>query len=523
MTQNTPAAFMSYTHSDDQYGHLTTLRERFSHEVRMQIGIEFPIFQDRKDIQWGQNWRLRIDNSLDQTTFLIPIITPSFFNSKACRDELTRFIEREKKLDRTDLILPVYYVDTTLLNDAELRATDPLAEVIASRQYADWRELRFEPFTNPQVSKMLAQLAVQVRNALPRVQPTKEAPAKTRAAPKAQPSAAMKGESSEQLTESPTAKKEPPTRIVDPMHRGDFATIKEAINAVEPGTRVLVRPGLYQEGLAIDKPLEIIGDGEPGDVVIQAAGMHVVQFQTTMGRLVNLTLRQMGGGKYHCVDIAQGRLELTDCDITSLSLACVGIHGGADPRLRRNRIHSSKDDGVLIYENAQGTLEDNDIFANTFSGVEIKDGADPTLRRNRIYKSKAGVKVHAGGQGTLEDNDIFGNAFSGVEIQDMGNPTLRRNRIHDGKQCGVYVYKGGQGTLEDNDIFSHDSSGIISHDGGNPMVSNNRINKNGHYAVWVHEKGAGTFENNDLTDNVKGAWFISEDSQANVTRINNKE
>ena len=81
-----------------------------------QTGQEFTIFQDR-DIQWGQNWKRRIEKSLDEeVTFLIPIITPSFFKSKACRDELGRFLERERRLNRDDLILPVYYVDTPLIN-----------------------------------------------------------------------------------------------------------------------------------------------------------------------------------------------------------------------------------------------------------------------------------------------------------------------------------------------------------------------------------------------------------------------
>ena len=51
MTKNKPAALMSYVHSDDKYKQLSTLRERLSDEVQMQIGIEFPIFQDTKDIQ----------------------------------------------------------------------------------------------------------------------------------------------------------------------------------------------------------------------------------------------------------------------------------------------------------------------------------------------------------------------------------------------------------------------------------------------------------------------------------------
>lgn len=83
-----PAAFMSYAHIDDEYGHLTEFRKRLSHEVQVQTGEEFPIFQDRNDIQWGQTWEACVEEALYEVTFLIPIITPSFLNSQPCRDEL---------------------------------------------------------------------------------------------------------------------------------------------------------------------------------------------------------------------------------------------------------------------------------------------------------------------------------------------------------------------------------------------------------------------------------------------------
>ena len=60
------AAFMSYARIDDQHdnGQVSELRQRLSVEVQVQIGEEFPIFQDREDIAWGQNWRTRIENAL---------------------------------------------------------------------------------------------------------------------------------------------------------------------------------------------------------------------------------------------------------------------------------------------------------------------------------------------------------------------------------------------------------------------------------------------------------------------------
>lgn len=471
-----PAAFLSYAHDDDKYEHITKFRERLGDEVQMVVGDEFIIFQDRKDIHWGQNWRQRLEDSIDEVTFLVPIITPRFFNRPYCREELQRFLEREKQLGRNDLVLPVYFIDTPLLNEDELRAKDQLAQAIASRQYADWRNLRHEPFTNPLVGRTLENLAMQIRDALPRVQIVR--PPAAPAPPEIKQSSAPAEESGTKSTPSQPTKVEPPTCIVDPLHRGDFATISEAISKSAPGTRILVRPGLYTEGLILDKPLEIIGDGEPGEVIVQASDRNVLLFQTTMGRVTNLTLRQAGGGGWFAVDIAQGRLELEDCDITGQELACVGIHNGADPRLRRNRIHDGKSGGIYVYEN---------------------------------------------GLGTLEDNDIFGTADAGVAITERGNPTLRHNRIHDCKEDGVFVYGDGLGTLEDNDIFGNTYAGVEVKEGGNPTLRNNRINKNDYEGIWIYEGGRGTFEGNDLRGNKMGAWDIAADCEANVKRSNNQE
>jgi len=118
-------------------------------------------FQDRKDIKWGQQWKERIEESIDTATFFIPIITPRFFKSPACRTECERFRDREKKLNRSDFILPVYYVNCPILDEVE-KTDDPLAKVIAGRQHTDLRELRFDLFTSPLVRKMIANMATQI-------------------------------------------------------------------------------------------------------------------------------------------------------------------------------------------------------------------------------------------------------------------------------------------------------------------------------------------------------------------------
>jgi parallel beta-helix repeat protein len=518
-----PAAFMSYVRFNDEHddGQLSAFRQRLSAEVRAQTGDDFPIFQDHNDIAWGQSWQQRIDETLDAVTLLLVIITPGLFRSPACRAEVTRFLDRERELGRQDLILPVYYISAREMDDPGLRETDELARVLAERQLADWRELRFEAFTAPAVRKAIAQLAARMRDAF--WLPPPAAPARPARAGQAASSPAQAEQPA--TTARVIAKTEPPTHVVDAYQRGDFATVGAAVKAARPGDRILVRPGLYEEALIVNKPLEILGDGPVADIEIRASGTHTLLFNASIGRVANLTLRQAGGaGLWFGVDIAQGRLDLEGCDISSQSGACVGIHDGADPRLRRNHIHDGKQDGVFVYDDGRGTLEDNDISGNALSGVEIKIGGDPTLRRNHIHDGKSGgVYVHNDGRGTLEDNDISGNALPGVTITTGGDPTLRRNHIRDGKRAGVFVSEAGRGTLEDNDISGNAFSGVSITTGGDPTLCHNKITRNGYKAVWISDGGRGTLEDNDLTNNARGAWDIAEECQDNVTRARNQE
>jgi len=123
----------------------------------MHTGETFKIFQDRNDLAWGQSWKERIDDSIDSVTFLIPIITPSYFRSPACRSEFDRFRDREFKLGNNNLILPIYYLSADELDDSE--NTDDIGIVLRSRQYQDLRPFRFVALEDLAFVEALAELA----------------------------------------------------------------------------------------------------------------------------------------------------------------------------------------------------------------------------------------------------------------------------------------------------------------------------------------------------------------------------
>jgi hypothetical protein len=165
---NSPAnAFFSYVRSDDSDGYLSKLREFLSSEVHLQWGSKFEVFQDTKDIRTGQEFEGVIKLNLDQVSFLIAILTPSYFRSKYCRYELEYFLKREKEQNRNDLVIPIYYVDCDL-QDENAQANDPLIKKISQKNFFDWRSLRTKQFDTEEVRGSLVKLGRHVVEALKR-------------------------------------------------------------------------------------------------------------------------------------------------------------------------------------------------------------------------------------------------------------------------------------------------------------------------------------------------------------------
>jgi len=247
---------------------------------------------------------------------------------------------------------------------------------------------------------------------------------------------------------------------------------------VPEGATIKVRPGLYRESLVLDKDVEIIGEGERAEIVLETTGAHCITMATDRAAVRNLTLRQRSqpSDEKGCVHIPQGELLLEDCDLTSDSLSCIEIcNAGTAPIIRRCAIHDSASAGVYVHSQGEGFLEDCQIYANAYAGVEISTGSNPTLRGCRIALNRDGVVIRENSTGLLQDCEIEYNAEAGVWIQESGKPTLRRCKITGNVMQAIYVVNGGRGTVE----------------------------------------------NCDLRGNTQGAWFI--DASSSVTRLNNLE
>jgi parallel beta-helix repeat protein len=244
-------------------------------------------------------------------------------------------------------------------------------------------------------------------------------------------------EISEMLWIEKEIKSEPLSKLILTVSQdgtGQYKTISQAIDNASEGSQIRVMPGIYREGLIINKPLEIVGEVAMGEIAIEYADASCISIQSDRVKISGLTIRgraNYGAKFYHAVDISSGQAILESCDISSDALACVAIHGrAANPIIRRCKIHRGKQGGILVYQGGKGLVEECEIFDHPYLGIAIRTYGNPTIRRCQIYRcQQGGIYVWERGFGAIEDCEIYDNFGPGIRVSPDSNTTLRQCRV----------------------------------------------------------------------------------------------
>jgi hypothetical protein len=141
MDEDVIDGFWSYAHADNDRdgGRVTKLAALIAGEYALLTGRTINIFVDSVNIKWGDQWRDRISDALQQGAFFIPIITPTYFTRDICRNEMIEFTNAAKALGLEELILPILYIPVA---DLDVASTDTTKALVAKTQYETWSDLR---------------------------------------------------------------------------------------------------------------------------------------------------------------------------------------------------------------------------------------------------------------------------------------------------------------------------------------------------------------------------------------------
>ncbi|MFD0788410.1 right-handed parallel beta-helix repeat-containing protein, partial [Micromonospora azadirachtae] len=189
--------------------------------------------------------------------------------------------------------------------------------------------------------------------------------------------------------------------------------------------------------------------------------------------LRGLTLRG-GGSDLPAVQVGQGRLQLTDCDVVGQGIVAVHVPGGQF-ELRDCRISNPAGAGFLIEKNATGEVVRTTVRDVDSAAIVITGGADPVFRDCTLADVRgAGVLVTNGGRGAVEACDISAVEGPAVAVEENGAVRVVRTIVHDTSGAGVFV-TGGSPTFEECELRAVGGHGVVLSGTADPVLTRCRV------------------------------------------------
>lgn len=246
----------------------------------------------------------------------------------------------------------------------------------------------------------------------------------------------------------------------------DFRSIAEAVRNAEPGSTILVSPGVYRESITIDKPLELVGVGPIEEIRIFGKDEPCLSISASNVKIRGLWLCSFPTLKHTTtISIRSGNCTIEHCEITSDSVSCITVSGkDSAPHIRMCKIHHSRgSSGIFVLNEAQPVIEDCEIYKNHLSGIAITNRANPVIRRCRVFDNLwKGISLWDFGTGIVMDSELTGNQGIGqITVSGESSVSVERCTIETGSRFGVYVYDFASINLTQCMVTDHQASGIF--------------------------------------------------------------
>jgi nitrous oxidase accessory protein len=284
---------------------------------------------------------------------------------------------------------------------------------------------------------------------------------------------------------------------------GGFSTITAAIAAARPGDTVLVGPGQYRENLVIEKPVVLVGQGNPH--IVGLGKGDVVQIRADDVELNGFTVSGSGA-----------QMLVSDAGINVL---------GARAHIRDNRVVDNLF-GIYLRGAREALVEGNIIrgreevdMGQRGAGMHLFDARHNVIRGNRVSFVRDGVYFDHADFNVVEDNE-FSNLRYGVHYMYCKSNKFFRNVFRD-SLGGVAVMYTERVTFSENQILNnragHNAFGLLLKDCLDSVAERNVIvnNVNG---VFLDNSHRNRFIGNLIAYNDVGVMLYASSLESTFSR-----
>jgi parallel beta-helix repeat protein len=297
-----------------------------------------------------------------------------------------------------------------------------------------------------------------------------------------------------------------------------FPTIQAAIDSVQSGETITLRPGVYRESITLKDGVRIVGEKQDACRILPPDGAAALVLARGVRQCIieNLTLDgsevKDRAARTDGIAISDAEITVSGCIIRGMTGSGIVVHGsdtaaeisanriennglhgilllrtGSNAALRKNEIRQSKGAGISFNEGAAGLAEENVCEENGDSGILAAGVAtSPSLQSNRCnHNENHGISFMGAARGSVTGNTCNENGESGLAAIGEGTaPEFVKNTARRNVRYGIYIATGADGDATGNICEANQLSGIgVTGTSTRPALSGNQLVRNQKFGI----------------------------------------
>lgn len=266
--------------------------------------------------------------------------------------------------------------------------------------------------------------------------------------------------------------------VVPSMAVGNLAELIS--NAGQKGI-VKLKPGLYQGGIVITQPVQIVGDTTGGgQVFIQSDTKDAIAIRSKGVVLQNLQVLFNGSGEVPAISVNEnGELETDGVKVMSSSNYGIVVRGNASMKATACTFTATNGTAAQIDRQSRGSFT-KCSFTDAQNGVAVGNGSTVefsscAFERNGVRTGRGGIMTVSGDKAgaTIQDCRFASNP-SGIAVGEGGTITISNSQFKDngisstqGNSSPGLIQVRTAGTAKlDNTTFETNAQGVVAANGG---------------------------------------------------------
>jgi parallel beta-helix repeat protein len=349
----------------------------------------------------------------------------------------------------------------------------------------------------------------------------------------------------------------------------DYNTIQKAVNQATPEDSIIVDKVMYREKIISSRPVQIEGQDAEQTIIEGEIAIEPNSFRNNNAVLKNLSLISGGIIATECSEIIienciikksasygialsnNKKTFIKNCQVSDCNRAGIFLDGVNVPLVIGNS-SKNNDEGIVIQNAKQCSLNDNALTGNKLNGIKVSMAENASIKgsiciengksgininesnciieNNRILKNNegSGIYINNSGECLLNNNVIEEDESHGIHIENSGKVSLIKNICNNNSKIGIYI--NNCGTLNDISLIDNISknnkrSGIQLENVKKTMIKNCTTGDNNQAGIYIYKiENASIAENHSYSNNGMGiiAYFVKYCDVNNNTANENK-